>query len=188
VTVIPLLSLWLPILVSALLVFAGSCAIHMVFRYHNRDFAKIPNEDEILEFLAKFELPPGAYLFPWSDCGKDFGKEAFKAKLARGPAGFLTVFPRGPLGMAQSMVLWFGYCIVVGTFAGYIAGRALPSAAAYLQVFRFAGATAFAGYSLALLQNSIWYKHPWTATAKGVFDGLLYALITGATFGWLWPR
>lgn len=70
----------------------------------------------------------------------------------------------------------------------YIAGRALGSGANYLAVFRFAGASAFMGYSLALLQNSIWYNRNWGATVKSVFDGLVYGLLTAGTFGWLWPR
>ena len=46
---------------------------------------------------------------------------------------------------------------------------------------------AFSGYSLALLQNSIWYKRNWSATLRSVFDGLIYALLTAGIFGWLWP-
>jgi len=55
-------------------------------------------------------------------------------------------------------------------------------------VFRFAGSTAFMGYSLALAQNSIWYRRNWGTTFKSMFDGLVYALLTAGTFGWLWPR
>ncbi len=47
--------------------------------------------------------------------------------------------------------------------------------------------SAFVGYSLALLQNSIWYKRNWAATLRSVFDGLVYAPLTAGTFGWLWP-
>ena len=184
---VPLLSLWIPILVSAVFVFIVSSLIHMLLGYHNKDFSELPREDEILEALAKYELPPGDYVFPWSDCGKEMGKPEFKAKLERGPAGFMTVFPRGPLGMGKSLALWFVYCVVVGIFSGYIASRALGPGAPYLQVFRFVGCVAFAGYSLALLQDSIWYRRSWLTTAKMVFDGLLYALVTGGTFGWLWP-
>jgi len=39
-------------------------------------------------------------------------------------------------------------------FAAYVAGRALPVGARYLSVFRFVGATAFIGYSVALWQMS----------------------------------
>ena len=66
-------------------------------------------------------------------------------------------------------------------------GRALGPGASYLSVFRFAGATAFAGYGLALLQGSIWWGRKWSATVKSVFDALVYALVTAGTFGWLWP-
>jgi len=45
----------------------------------------------------------------------------------------------------------------------------------------------FGGYALALLQNSIWYKRAWNFTLKSMADGLVYALLTAGTFGWLWP-
>jgi hypothetical protein len=57
----------------------------------------------------------------------------------------------------------------------------------YLSVFRFIGVTAFIGYGLALMQNSIWYKRNWMTTIKTMFDGLIYALFTAGIFGWLWP-
>ena len=184
---VPLVSLWLPVLLSAVFVFAASSVIHMVFGYHNRDFSRLPHEEEILEVLSKYELPPADYVLPWSDCGKEMGKPEFKAKLERGPAGFLTVFPRGPLGMGKSLALWFLYCLIVSVFSAYIASRALGPGDSFRAVLRFAGCMAFAGYSLAYIQNSIWYRRSWLTTARTVFDGLLYALITGATFGWLWP-
>jgi hypothetical protein len=77
---------------------------------------------------------------------------------------------------------------VVGFFAAYVTGRALGPGAHYLEVFRYAGTVAFAGYSLALLQNSIWWNKSWSATLKSVFDGLIYALLTAGTMGWLWPK
>jgi hypothetical protein len=80
------------------------------------------------------------------------------------------------------------YTIIVSLFAAYVAGRALGPGAHYLAVFRFAGATAFAGYSLALMQNSIWFSRNWGMTLRSMFDGLIYALLTAGTFGWLWPR
>jgi hypothetical protein len=100
----------------------------------------------------------------------------------------MTVVPNGKVNMGQSLMLWFLYSVVIGIFAGYIAGRALPPGAAYLQVFRFAGATAFLGYSAALWQMSIWYKRSWITTIKSTIDGLIYALFTAGVFGWLWPR
>ena len=89
--------------------------------------------------------------------------------------------------MASGLAQWFVYCALVSFFAAYIAGRVLEPGAHYHAVFRFIGTTAFLGYSLALLQNSIWYKIKWSTTLKSMFDGLVYALLTAGTFGWLWP-
>ena len=58
----------------------------------------------------------------------------------------------------------------------------------YLEVFRVAGTTAFLGYAAAQVQDSIWKGQPWGVTLKHVLDGLIYALLTAGTFGWLWPR
>ena len=89
--------------------------------------------------------------------------------------------------MGAQLAGWFAYLVVVSIFAGYLAGAALPPGANYLDVFRFAGTTAFAGYSLALLQNSIWWRRGWGFTVRSMVDGLLYACLTAGVFGWLWP-
>jgi hypothetical protein len=47
---------------------------------------------------------------------------------------------------------------------------------------------AFLGYAGALWQMSIWYRRAWSTTIKATVDGLIYALLTAGTFGWLWPR
>ena len=78
--------------------------------------------------------------------------------------------------------------MVVSFFSAYIAGRAVASGSGYLTVFRFVGSKAFMGYSLGLLQNSIWYRRNWGTTLTSVFNGLVYAVLTAGTFGWLWPR
>jgi len=57
-----------------------------------------------------------------------------------------------------------------------------------IAVFRFAGCTAFIGYSVAGWQDSIWYKKKLSTTIKNTIDGLIYGLMTAGTFGWLWPK
>ncbi len=100
----------------------------------------------------------------------------------------LTVMPNGPFNMGRNLALWFLYSLVVGLFAAYVASRALAAGTDYLRVFQLTGATAFIGYSAALWQMSIWYRRSWTITLKSTVDGLIYALLTAGTFGWLWPR
>ncbi len=100
----------------------------------------------------------------------------------------MTVMPNGPGSMARPLALWFLYSVVVGVFAAYVTGRALAPGTEYLRVFRFVGATAFLAYSAALWQMAIWYRRSLVTTIKSTIDGLLYALLTAGTFGWLWPR
>jgi hypothetical protein len=100
----------------------------------------------------------------------------------------MTFFPGGSFSMGSSLAQWFGYCLVVGVFAAYVAGRAVPAGSEYLAVYRYVGVTAFLGYAMAQFQQSIWWKRSWATTFKHVFDGLLYALFTAGVFGWLWPN
>ena len=184
---VSLMSLWLPILLSAVLVFVVSSLIHMLLKYHNTDFGKVPNEDQVMDALRPFGIAPGDYVIPHAGSMEAMKTPEFIEKMTKGPAAFLTVVENGPPAMGKSLVQWFVYSLVVGVFAAYVAGHALDPGAEYLPVFRYVGTVAFTGYALALLQNSIWFKRNWTATLKSVFDGLLYALVTAGTFGWLWP-
>ncbi len=184
---VSIVSLWLPILLSAVAVFLISSIIHMVLQYHKNDFKKLPSEEQVMNDLHKVNIPPGDYHFPHAKDMKDMNSPEFIEKMKQGPVGIITMMESGPTAMGKQLVLWFIYSIIVGIFATYIAGNALAPGSHYLSVFRFVGATAFTGYSLALLQNSIWYKRNWAATLKSMFDGLIYALFTAGIFGWLWP-
>jgi hypothetical protein len=185
---VTILSLWLPILLSAVFVFIVSSILHMFLRYHESDFKKVPSEDEVQESLRKFNIPPGDYMLPCGEGMKSMKDPAFIEKMTKGPVALVTVMKSGPPSMAGNLILWFLYIVLVSIFAAYITSRALEPGAHYLQVFRFAGATAFFGYSVALLQNSIWYSRKWSSTIKSMFDGFIYALVTAGTFGWLWPK
>jgi len=186
---VSLMALWLPILVASVLVFFASSIIHMFLNYHKNDFQGLPDEDGVRDAIRPFNLPPGDYYFPHHHGDMALMKsEAYQAKAAEGPSGFMTVLPKGnPFNMGSQLVQWFIYCVIVSIFAAYISSRAvdLDSAHSYLQVFRFAGCTAFAAYALAGWQRSIWFRQPWSTTMKNTFDGLVYALLTAGAFGWL---
>ena len=185
---VSILSLWLPILVSALLVFVVSAVIHMLLKYHTYDYRKIPNEDAFLDALRRLQIPSGEYSFPRAATREEMKVPAYQEKMKAGPLGILSTMPGGRPAMAGYFVQWFVYCLIVGIFSAYIAGRALGPGAPYLAVFRFAGATAFTCYVIALWQNSIWFMKPWATTLRFSLDGLIYALLTAGVFGWLWPR
>jgi len=75
--------LWLPILVATVLVFVASSVIWMALPYHKSDTRKLPDEGAALEPLAKQDLAPGAYRFPWADDMKAMKEPAFVEKLKR---------------------------------------------------------------------------------------------------------
>ena len=183
-----LYALWLPILLSAVLVFIVSSIIHMALPWHKDEYPKVPNEDRVMDALRPFAVPPGDYMVPRASSMEEMRSPEFGERMKRGPVMVLTVMPNAPMAMGKSLVLWFFYSLVVGLFAAYVAGRALPGGAPYLRVFQFVGATAFIGYSAALWQMSIWYRRAWSTTIKATVDGLIYALLTAGMFGWLWPR
>jgi len=182
-----LFALWLPILLSAVIVFFASFVIHMLTPWHKEDHHKVPNEDQARAALRGLAIPPGDYMVPRPSSAQEMKSPEFTEKMRQGPVWVFTVYPNGVMSMGTSLTLWFLNSVVLGVFAAYVAGRALPSGAEYLSVFRFVGVTAFLGYAAALWQMSIWYRRAWSTTIKTTVDGLVYALLTAGTFGWLWP-
>ena len=159
----------------------------MILPWHKNDYPKLPNEDKVMDALRPFNIPGGTYMAPQASGPKEMHTPEFKAKFEKGPVFMLSIWQNRTLSMTKNLVQWFIYSIVVGIFAAYVASRAVPAGAEYLHVFRFAGVTAFLGYSFASWQESIWYNRAWNLTFKSTIDGLLYALLTAGVFGWLWP-
>lgn len=184
---VPVMALWMPILVAAVLVFVLSSVIHMLLPYHKSDFSGVPGEEGVRAALRGAGIPPGDYVIPYATSMGEMKNPEFVQKYNEGPVAIMTVLPNQAPSMGKSLVLWFLYSVLVGVFAAYVAGRALAPGAEYLAVHRFAGVTAFLGYGLAHIQGSIWYSKPWSTTVKNLFDALVYGLVTGGVFGWLWP-
>lgn len=184
---VALSALWLPILVSAVLVFFASSLLHMVLPFHRSDYGQVPSEDALMDAVRPFGIAPGDYMVPSPHSPAGSRTPEFAAKLKKGPVIFMTVMQPGEMRMGGRLAAWFLFCVIVGVFSGYLTSRALPAGAPYLEVFRFAGTVAFVGYALALWENTIWYSRAWTTTLKSTVDGLVYGLLTGGAFGWLWP-
>jgi hypothetical protein len=186
--VIPITALWVPIVLAGILVFVVSSIIHMFLPYHLSDFSGVPQEDEVMDALRPFRIPPGDYVMPHAASPDVMRSEEFRTRVETGPRAFFTVVgPETFFNMGPQLVQWFAYTLLVGVVSAYVGGRMLGPGADYIDVFRLTGTVAFASYSMALMQRSIWFKQKWSATLKSMFDGLLYALLTGGAFGWLWP-
>ncbi len=183
-----ILNLWLPILLSAVFVFIASSLIHMVFKWHNSEYLKLSNEDEVRAAIRKENPGPGQYILPYCTDMKDMGSEAMQKKYVEGPIGILYLKASGIPKMGPSLISWFLFTVVVSLFAAYIGYVALPAKTHYLTVFRVVGSAAFMAYGLGSIPGAIWMGRPWSAVLKEVMDAVIFALLTAGTFGWLWPR
>ena len=183
---VPLTSLWLPILLSAVFAFLLSNLLHMVLPYHKGDYRSVPSEDEVQTALRKFNIPLGDYMLPRAGSMAGMKDPAFLEKMKKGPVAIIT-FMSGEFNMGAIMTQWFLFCLVISLFSAYLASRALAPGASYLQVSQIASCAAFMGYGLGAVPPSIWHRKSWATTAKMLFDALLYGFVTGGTLGWLWP-
>lgn len=184
---VPLESLWLPILLSAVFTFIASNIVHMFLPYHRSDYRTVPSEDDVQAALRKFNLPRGDYMLPRPGSMAAMKDPAFLEKRKKGPVAMITVMT-ADFNMGALLAQWFLFCLLVSVFAGYLASRAIAPGAPYLKVSQIASCAAFMGYGLAAIPQSIWYQKSWSVTAKGLFDALIYGFVTGGTFGWLWPQ
>jgi hypothetical protein len=184
---VPLASLWLPIVLSAIIVFVASSIMHMLLPYHQGDFRKLPDEDKVTASLRAAGVSRGLYMFP--HCShKEMNSPEMIAKWNTGPAGTITIFPMGRPAMPKFLGQWIGFCLVISFFIAYLAAHTLAAGTHYLQVFRVVGTAGFLAYGLSNIVNGIWKGQTWGMVAKEVIDGLIYGMLTAGTFGWLWPR
>src|SRR5579862_4965319 len=184
---VPLASLWLPIIVSAVLVFVASSFLHMALKYHNADYRKFSNEDEVRAAINKGNAAPGMYIMPFA-MGADMKDPATVQKFTQGPVAVSYVRANGMIQLGTLLGQWFAYLVVVSFFIAYIAAHTIAAGAPYLMVFRVVGAVGFLAYAGARPQTAIWWGEPWSVSVKDLIDGLIYACVTAGTFGWLWPK
>src|SRR5215471_11250566 len=185
---IPLTALWLPILISAVIVFFASFIMHMVLGYHKSDYRKLPDEDRVTDALRSAGVIRGpAYFFPYFSF-KEMKLASVIEKMKRGPVGLLTVLLSGPPAMGKNLVQWFLYCVVISFFAAYLSSRTLAPGSAFAQVLRIVGTATLLGYGAGHVQESIWNGRSWIVTCKHLFDSVIYAALTAGTFSWLWPK
>lgn len=177
-----LANLWLPIVVSAVLVWIASFLTHMVFPHHKSEFKGLPNEDAFNSALA--DTPPGLYMFQW--CTPAEMKDPVKMdRVKKGPNGMLSIFS-GPVNMGQNLILTLLFYLVVSVFVAYLGALVIHAPTEYLFRFRVCGTVAFCAYGLGWIPFFIWFKSGkfW----PNMFDSVLYALLTAGVFASMWPR
>jgi len=177
--------LWLPILLSTVFVFIAANILWMALPFwHRNDYGRIADDSSIMSGLAA--VKPGLYMLPSIDWSKMTKEDA--ARIQTGPGGLLIVQNPISFSFVPKLVAFFVYNLIVVTVVAYASTLALQSGATCPHVFRVVATAGFLAYSFNTIPDSIWYRKPWPITIRYFVDGIIYGLIIGGTFGWLWPR
>lgn len=183
-----LLALWLPILLSAVVVFVISSLIHMVIKWHASDYTSLANEDAVRDAIRAGNPQPGRYVMPHCKDMKDMASEAMLRKYREGPVGHLTVMPNGAPNMGKYLGMWFLWSLAVAAVAALLAGRVYGLEATPVGgAAKLVGAVTFIAHGFGTVTESIWSGRPWSHSVKYLLDAALYALGTWAVFLWMWP-
>ncbi|NGY04079.1 hypothetical protein [Solimonas terrae] len=185
---ISIIQLWLPILVSAVGVFVASSLVHMVFKWHNADYLKLTNEDEVAAALRKSGAPPGQYVIPHCLDMKDLQTQDMQQKFQEGPVGYINLRPNGMPNMGKSLGQWFALSVLISLLAAIVAGAALPIGAVRCSAFIMTGLLAFAAYGCGSISGGIWKGQTWISVFRDLLDAVIYGAVTGGVFAWLWPH
>jgi hypothetical protein len=185
---VPLTDLIIAIVGSAVAVFVASSLIHMVFKWHNKDYRGFANEDAVRAAIKASNPEPGQYVVPYCADMKDMAKPEVQQKYIEGPIGFMMVMRNGKPTMGPMLAQWFVLSLLVAAVAGYLASRTVPAGASFLAVARVVSLVTFMAYATGSVSYSVWFGKPWASTAKDLLDAFVYGLVTACVFGWLWPR
>lgn len=184
---ISLFQLWLPIVLGTALAWIASGLIHMALKYHNSDYQRLANEDDVMDAIRIGNPQPGLHSFPYCSDMKEMNDEAMRQKFVRGPVGLLLAIPSGlpNMGklMGQQIAHFLGGCILIA----YCATLALVPGADYLDVFRFVMTVGFLTFGWAIIPYSIWFGFQWSVSLKFLLDAMIYSALIAGSFAWLWP-
>ncbi len=183
-----LLSLWLPILLSAVVVFVISSLIHMLLKWHASDYRPFANEDAVRDAIRAGNPAPGRYMLPYCGDMKDAAGEVMKRKYAEGPVGHVTILPSGMHNMGKYLGQWFAWSLVIAVVAAYLTTQLFGLDHGHARAAaKLVGAVSFIAHGFGTISESIWVGRPWGQSAKYLVDAALYAIGSAAVFFWLWP-
>ncbi len=180
-------SLWMPILATAVLIFIASSLIHMVFKWHNSDYKKLANEDDVRAAIRAGSPEPGQYVLPHCTDMKAMGSEEMMKKFTEGPVAFMSIRKSGPPNMGPCLMQWFIYSVAIAAICGCVAAGAVGFGARAHEGGHVVGMMSFLAYVGGSVQMGIWMGKPWGSVAKDALDGLIYAVISAVTFMYMWP-
>ena len=183
----PFGSLWLPDVVSAVAVWLVSAVLHMVLKHHRADYRQLANEEAFATALRGAAPAPGVYVIPYSSDMAQMKDPAFIKRHVDGPVALITMMRSGAPNLGKYLGQWLLFCFLASFVTGYVARHTLDPGANGMEVLRLTGTVAFIAYGFGYFQDSIWKGIPWSNSLRGLLDALVYGVVTGLVFRFLWP-
>ena len=179
-----LIDLWLPILLNGVVLFVLSFVAWVILPHHFNDFSMLPEESDFMDAVERMNIPVGNYMFPYAKSKVEQGSPEYQEKYKVGPRGTLQVFsmPNMGVNMAKTVVFF----LVTSAVIGYITYFACPPIAEgqFMKVFRIAGTIGILVHASSGILNGIWFQRK---MLTNFVDGVVYGLILGLIFAFLWP-
>lgn len=181
-------SLWLPIVLGAVLVFITSSLVHMVFKWHHSHYFRFSNEDEVRAAIRKGTPGPGHYVVPHCLDMKQAQSPEMLQKFAEGPIGHFFIEANGTPKIGKHLAKWFALSLVIAFLAAYVAAHALPVGTPGGNVLRVIWTIVFLAYGAGPVMDGIWHGRPAREIVLDVLDALIYGFSTALPFALLWPK
>ncbi|HJV21767.1 MAG TPA: hypothetical protein VJ570_03670 [Holophagaceae bacterium] len=180
-----LFDLWKAIGVSTLAISVASTLLWVAIPFWRRKgYGRLENEADIMATLT--QAPSGQWALPAVDWARVDADR--KAEIRKGPIGYLVLRNPGEYSAGKALLQYFGFLALVMVFVAYVVGHTLPFGAHYRHVYRLAGACTTLAFAFHTVPDSIWRGKPWAATLEQFIDSLVYGMVVGGMFGWLWPK
>ena len=128
-----LIALWLPILLTAIVLFIASSIAWTVLSHHESDFSKLPEEDAFMEAVRKIDPAPGSYMFPYMT-HKEAKDAGMQERYRQGPRGKIVTWDMPNMG--RNLGLTFVYFLVVAIVTAYIAWSALGAGVGFMKALQ----------------------------------------------------
>jgi hypothetical protein len=178
-----LLQLWLPILITAVVLFFASFVAWTVLPHHESDFSPLPDEDKLMETVKSLNLAPGCYMFPHMTHAQAKDPEKI-AKYTSGPRGTLVVWDMPNMG--KNLLLTFVFFLLIALVTAYISWEALQGqTVTFLKAFQIVGAIGVLTFASSGQLNAVWFPR---RTLMDFVDGIVYGLLMGLVFALFWPN
>lgn len=180
-----LVSLWLPIVASAVAVWIAAAVVWMVLPHHRGDTSALPDENAFISAVRSLNIPPGRYTFPHCADRAMQKDPEFQRKWKEGPAGEFNLWR--PVSMGRNLALTFLVYLVISFAVGYIAAFTLRPGDSFAHVFQVTATAGILGHAFGHLPGGIWFQHGRNAILATLIDGVAFGLIVGLIFALFWP-